>query len=93
MANWEYAYICYSARHGVQTWLPASSNGTRGRTQEIPRKGDINAIIRQEIARLCEEGWEIFQVSTAIPAISSGYASRSQPDSPRENVYHFRRQP
>ena len=89
MAKWEYAYVCYNSDYGVQTWFPTSSNGNTGRTQEIPRKGDVSAIMRQQIARLCEEGWEIFQV---VPKIIGGSASSwSHPEQPVENVYHFRR--
>jgi hypothetical protein len=90
MAKWEYAYICYSAKHGVQTWLPTSSDGSTGYTEQIPHKGDPAAIIRQQVARLCGEGWEIFQVTTeVIPATGGGAYSR--PAAPMENVYHFRR--
>jgi hypothetical protein len=90
MAKWEYAYISYNLEYGVQTWLPTSSDGSKGRTQEIPRKGgDLDTIIRQQIARLCEEGWEIFQVSTTIePGTTTSWAN---PNRPKNNVYHFRR--
>jgi hypothetical protein len=84
MTRFEYAYILWDDRSGVVTWLPSSSSGDSGRAERVPRKVDEDTIMRQQIALLCEQGWEIFQVSPI------GYTEYSHAR-PSKNVYHFRR--
>lgn len=83
MAKWEYAYIQWRTDAGVITWRPTSSNGRSGHTEEIlDKKEDVGKIVLQQVAKLCEEGWEIFAVNTT---------GTNRSDSPMTNVYHFRR--
>jgi hypothetical protein len=67
MTKWEYAYIYYDGTSprpngGVQTWF-ASIGGNNGYTEPIPLKENYAVIWHQQIAKLCDDGWEIFQVT------------------------------
>ncbi len=77
MAIWEYAFTEASGDY-VITWF-ADSNG--GRKLEVWAQNNTDVVMMQQVASLCGEGWEIFQVT------AHGGSSKK----PGSFGYHFRR--
>ena len=77
MAIWEYAYIQTSGDYTI-TWF-ADSTGER--KDEFWSQHYADTVTMQQVALLCSEGWEIFQVT------AHGGSNKN----PRNFAYHFRR--
>jgi hypothetical protein len=82
MSKWEYAYIEFTFK-SVEIWFVTPSGNTV-RTEPIQRKEKLEFEARRQIAKLCSEGWEIFQItrrgdaSVIFPTVG--------------DVFHFKRQ-
>jgi hypothetical protein len=81
MAKWEYAYINYETLGGDCVYITIiTSQGATKYSEKVPRKVSAVSIIRQQIANMCGQGWEIFSVT---PSGAGPIECAS--------AYHFRR--
>jgi hypothetical protein len=89
MTQWEYAYIEYNSENeNIETWF-ATPVGNNGYDTPVPRKAVRRFVLHQQIARLCGEGWEIFQITSAFGG-AGRYTVTSFPTN--GHVFHFKRQ-